>query len=134
MKKLLWTDEEIVISYNEAKNKEEQVLILAQLNNCPIWRIRHAIDNNYVPTRDEQMKAPLDNKLLMELHGQGMSDQMMANITGVGRHRIELWRNKNGLKPNYKKYYRKPVRHETKIEVKETGKAVQWVTSRRKEG
>lgn len=133
MKKLLWTDEEIVISYNEAKNKEEQVLILSQLNNCPIWRIRHAIDKNYMPTRDERMKAPLDEKLLSELHGQGMSDQMIADRTGVGRHRIELWRNKNELKPNYKKYYKKTIRHEMQREVKEIGRAVQWITTRRKE-
>lgn len=51
MSGLAMSNEEIVVRYRQAKNKGEQVKILAELNNCPVERIIGILTTNGVDNR-----------------------------------------------------------------------------------
>ncbi len=51
MSGLAMSNDEIVVRYRQAKNKGEQVKILAELNNCPVERIIGILTANGVDNR-----------------------------------------------------------------------------------
>lgn len=51
MSELAMSNEEIVVRYRQAKDKGEQVKILAELNNCPVERIIGILTANGVDNR-----------------------------------------------------------------------------------
>ena len=52
MSGLAMSNEEIVVRYRQAKNKGDQVQILAELNNCPVERIIGILTANGIVNRN----------------------------------------------------------------------------------
>lgn len=63
MSGLAMSNDEIVVRYKQAKNKGEQVKILAELNNCPVERIIGILTANGVDNRNfNKLRSKLKKK------------------------------------------------------------------------
>lgn len=97
---------EILRDYRQAKDKVEQVKILADMNSCTQKEIveflaKHGINAKY---RKCQNKAKLEK--LKVLHSQGMTDEEISEELGFGTEYVRQLRIRLGLSKNKK---RKPV-------------------------
>ena len=97
------TDEEIKISYRDAKYKLEQIKILAHLNNCKRGIICEILNVEDVETlresnrsNNEKIKAQRDADWLY-MYTSGCSDVEIADKFNVKVAAVEYWRYKNKL-------------------------------------
>lgn len=100
-------DNELRISFVGAKNKREQVGVLADLNVCPPREIAERLDAMGLLSAEglcvEQFSAryrpagkaalpPIDEVRAMELYSEGMDDIAIGDALGVGPRRVKDWR------------------------------------------
>lgn len=107
MKKLLWTDEEIKISYRDSGMTNTQIEILAQLNNCPrnvICKIVGKNTNGHWSVAKENKRIVDDNykKMIVKYHAQGMTDIEIGKAMGKSNHYIGKLRETMNLPQIYK--------------------------------
>ena len=85
---------EIVRYYLQAKDREAQVAILADLNLTTRSHILYILAQNGVNVH----KRKLEDHELMRLYKDGLNDSQIARELGVSATAIKHWRIKNGLK------------------------------------
>ena len=117
MEKWYMTNDEIAVSYRQAKNKAEQVLVLAELNVktrdetldklAEIGAIS-AAEAAYEKAKPKQRRAkrntgqrtkpyPFDVGFAQGLLASGSSDAEIAAVVGASRSMIERWRRDHGF-------------------------------------
>lgn len=96
----MYMDEgEIVRDYLQAKDREAQVSILADLN---LTTRSHVLDILAKHGLDVRRKN-LEGNELMSLYKDGLNDSQIARELGVSATAIKRWRIKNGLDANFKR-------------------------------
>lgn len=96
----MYMDEgEIVRDYLQAKDREAQVAILADLNLTTRSHILDILSQNGVNVH----KRKLEDHELMRLYKDGLNDSQIARELGVSATAIKHWRIKNGLDANFKR-------------------------------
>jgi len=93
---LAMTDYEIAADFRQAKNKERQIGILADLNACKKDRIINILHEKGVL---KDMKV--DVIKAKQLYDQGLTDNKIAEELGVSGEAIRQWRKGAGLKNNF---------------------------------
>lgn len=98
------TSTEIYTYYKDAKNKKEQIRIIAQLNDC---KIRDVLLILGIPPKETRLNAGMlletRNETFMRLYSQGMTDKQIASETRYSRIWVKKWRLSRKLKSNYGK-------------------------------
>jgi len=118
---MFMTDEEISTSYRQAKDREAQVKVLAELNGTD----RHAMEvklqalglREMKEGRKEGRRAPsIDEGRALALLSEGGSDLEVAEMLGCSQAAFAAWRRKRGLPPNRKPFKggKKPAAAEPK--------------------
>lgn len=130
---------EIRTSFRLAKDKRNQVEVLADLNQCSPYRIALLLDemdelrqhdltpdmfsNRFVPVAADKKpkgRAPkrprvvMDEIRAMELYEDGLDDLAMSEALGVGVCRVEEWRKRMHLKTQKRRKKAENVKKETK--------------------
>lgn len=130
---------EIRTSFRLAKDKRNQVEVLADLNQCSPYRIALLLDemdelrqhdltpdmfsNHFTPVGGEKKskgRAPkrprvvMDEIRAMELYEDGLDDLAMSEALGVGVCRVEEWRKRMHLKTQKRRKKAENVKKETK--------------------
>ena len=106
--KMQMPDGEIITCYRQAKDKEEQIGILADRNLCKKSQMREylitlGLD---VPVKKRHMatgvpkKPPMDEIRAMELYREGQNDLGIAETLGESVNRVREWRYRMRLKAN----------------------------------
>lgn len=88
---MMMSDEEIRTSYRDARHKDAQIRILAELNDCPrssILAILHA--------GEATGRASLDRAVA--LYKSGMTSREAAEITGEDVYRLRYYLHKFKIK------------------------------------
>ena len=99
-----FTDGEFITLYRQAKNKNEQITIFADLCGASKDEIREYLrglgcDVPY-PVRRRRMIKPFDKKLAEKLWEEGYTDPEIAEIMGETHARVYQWRHDNGYGGN----------------------------------
>lgn len=103
---MIMSDFEILRDYRQAKNKIEQVKILADLNGCTKEEITECLEKQGVTVL--KVDTPEEKRLsFLYLYNQGMTDEEIASDIGLKASSVREIRSKLGLKKHKKK--RKPV-------------------------
>jgi len=130
---------EIAVSFRLAKDKRNQVELLADLNQCSPYNIAKALDeigelrkfdltpdmfsSRFVPVAADKKpegRAPkrprvvMDEIRAMELYEDGLDDLAMSEALGVGVCRVEEWRKRMHLKTQKRRKKAENVKKETK--------------------
>lgn len=130
---------EIRTSFRLAKDKRNQIEVLADLNQCSPWCIATLLDemgelrqheltpdmfsNRFVPVSADKKpkgrspKRPrvvMDEIRAMELYEDGLDDLAMSEALGVGVCRVEEWRKRMHLKTQKRRKKAENVKNETK--------------------
>lgn len=102
---LSMSEEEIVMMYREAKNPQEQIGILADLNACDKGRIKDILakhdaqPRSAVKTEDTRTKKT-NYADIRNLYNRGLTDREIAGKTGCTAYTVGIWRRKFNLPPN----------------------------------
>lgn len=92
MTELVMPVEEIKTRYRDAKKKNEQIHILAQLNNCSPNEIREVLDiPQFHPKPKKREYKPFDSVKAKELQGKGMSASEIAKEIGCSYQVVWKW-------------------------------------------
>ena len=107
-----YTDDELIVNYRQAKNKQDQITIFADLCGASKDEIREYLrglgcDVPY-PVRRRRMTKPFDKELTEKLWREGHTDPEIAEIVGASAVRIFQWRNENRLPANRGKQSAEP--------------------------
>ena len=130
---------EIRTSFRLAKDKRNQIEVLADLNQCSPWCIATLLDemgelrqheltpdmfsNHFTPvggtkkTNSRGQKRPrvvMDEIRAMELYEDGLDDLAMSEALGVGVCRVEEWRKRMHLKTQKRRKKAENVKKESK--------------------
>jgi len=130
---------EIRTSFRLAKDKRNQIEVLADLNRCSPWCIATLLDemgelrqhdlkpdmfsNHFTPvggtkkTNSRGQKRPrvvMDEIRAMELYEDGLDDLAMSEALGVGVCRVEEWRKRMHLKTQKRRKKAENVKKESK--------------------
>lgn len=98
------TVDEIVTSYRQARNRQTQIGVLADLNVCTRKEIRELLAEAGVlpppaPAAEKKGGRPLsfDEELARRLWAEGMTDAEIAEKLGIPVERLVRWRQRVGL-------------------------------------
>ena len=108
---MIYSTEEIVRSYREAKNPKKQIRVLADLNACTVKEIRQVLVGEGVLPRETETpektkSAPpkrFDEAVARVLYEEGADDEVIAKAVGVKAHTVAKWRSTNGLRKKGRK-------------------------------
>ena len=98
---------EILRDYKEAKDKAEQVKILADMNLCTQKEIVDFLKRHGITAQNRNSWNDETIQRLKILHGQGMTDEEIADTMGLKCNYAGQVRRKLGLKRHKK---RKPAK------------------------
>lgn len=103
---MIMSEFEILRDYHQAKNKIEQVKILADLNGCTKKEITAFLEKRGVTVL--KVDTPEEKRQSISyLHGEEMTDEEIATLIGLRASSVGVIRAQLGLKKHKKK--RKPV-------------------------
>ena len=98
---MVMSDEEIIVSFKQAKNQKHQVNVLADLNGTNTVEMRqHLVKLGLLapPAAPSPKSVPVIDELrAMELFKAGETDLNIAEMLGVSIHTIKGWRKRNGF-------------------------------------
>lgn len=100
------SDFEILRDYREAKDKNEQVKILADMNLCTQKEVVEFLAKHGINAKCRKCKNEAKLEKLKVLHSQGMTDEEMAEELSFVSEYVTQLRLRLGLSKNKK---RKPV-------------------------
>ena len=101
------SDFEILRDYREAKDKNEQVKILADMNLCTQKEVVEFLMKHGINAKCRKCRNEAKLEKLKTLHSQGMTDEEMAEELGFGHEYVGQLRRRLGLSKNKK---RKPAK------------------------
>lgn len=93
----MMTDVEITKSYQDAKNKDEQVQILADLNVCSKDEMESRLVGLGLIQRDKNV---FDYLRCAELYAEGNTDLQIAETLGEPIEKVRRWRRAKGFRSN----------------------------------
>lgn len=107
-------DTEILVSYHLAKDKIDQIQVIAELNAATIAEAveklvgvgglsRAEADNAVKLLADRTLKMKISGtieKRSKELYDEGYSDQAIGKFIGVSKGQVQYWRTKRGYPAN----------------------------------
>lgn len=99
-KKLHMSTEDIKKEFREAKDQEEQVKILADLNCVSEDVIREIVGLPPSKPRKRRKSLKEQSERICELYDQGFTDKEIAEKLGISRKSVAGWRHYRQLKPN----------------------------------
>jgi hypothetical protein len=107
------TNDKIIKEFMEAKDKNKQIGVLADLNCCSKADIKAILGDHIlqVKPKKEYNRKPnvvsyFNSALAMELYNSGFTDTEISDKIHTTRHKVCIWRNSNNL-PNINKLVRK---------------------------
>lgn len=108
---MIYSTEEIVRSYREAKDPKKQIRVLADLNACTVKEIRQVlVGEGVLPRETETPKRPknappkrFDEAVARVLYEEGADDETIARAAGATVHTVAKWRSANGLRKKGRK-------------------------------
>lgn len=80
-------DPEIVMNYRQARDKHQQIYILADLNNCGVDMIKTIVGG--------EIKRSFE--MIEKYYNQGLKDREIAALIGTEKSFVCQWRKKNNL-------------------------------------
>ena len=120
---MIWTTEEIVRHFRQAKNQKRSIQILADLNNTGEDEIRAVLERageikpaepKPDPFKKKGYSIPsIDDELAMKLYNQGMMDKEIAEKMNLSVSTIWRWRNSQRLPFHEKRAINKTAETDT---------------------
>lgn len=90
---MIYTDEEIRSSWRKAKDKDNQVQVLAELNGTDVKTMgKKLVELGLISAPPAPKKPPFDEGRAMELYNEGLCDLDIAECLGVSKETVGLWR------------------------------------------
>lgn len=98
-----WTDSEICMLYRQAKNKENQIVILTQLTGLRKIEVEKILEEGGYLTQ----MTDLVKERILQLYKQELSDTAIAKELSLAQSQVSTFLRKKGLPPNGKKIQKK---------------------------
>ena len=100
---MIYSDAEIRENWRKAGNKENQVQVLAELNNVSMEDMNNKLVELGLLSEPVRSKTPFDESRALSLHAEGLCDFDIAEMLGVGVQTFSVWRREHDLPVNRKR-------------------------------
>jgi hypothetical protein len=98
---MTYSDAEIRESWRKAKDKENHVQVLAELNGTDVKTMgKKLVELGLISAPPAPKKPPFDEARAMELYNEGLCDLDIAECLGVSKETVGPWRRSKDLPPN----------------------------------
>lgn len=98
---MIYSDAEIRESWRKAADKDGQVQVLAELNGTDVMTMgKKLMEMGLISVLPAAKKPPFDEIRAMELYNEGLCDLDIAEVLGVSKKSVGLWRRGKDLPPH----------------------------------